>query len=122
MGTMKKDLIGGLPMPGLDMAMFLRPQVRMAEALLKQNVEVLDFLKVRFERDRALMGELAKAADPQEAMAIWSGFWQGALGDYASETNKLAAAVTEIAEQAVRTATEEGAALTKVMTPVTKAD
>ncbi|MBW0157208.1 phasin family protein [Sedimentimonas flavescens] len=104
-------MAGCMPTPSVDMSMFLRPQARMAEALLKQNIETLDFLKTRFERDRSMLADLADAKDPNEAMALWTTFWQRMLSDYSTETNKLAASVTEIAEQAVRTATEEGNAI-----------
>lgn len=104
-------MAGCMAVPGLDFGMFLRPQVQLAEAMLKQNIETLDFLKTRFERDRLMLAKLAQTQDPAQAMELWTGFWQAMLSDYAGETNKLAASVTEIAEQAVRTATEEGEAL-----------
>lgn len=91
--------------------MFMKPQARMAESMLKHNIEILEFLKARFERDREMLDELADAGSPAEAMAMWQGFWQKMLTDYSVETNKLAASATEIAEQAIRTATEEGAAM-----------
>jgi len=103
-------MMGGMAVPGLDFGMFLRPQVQLAEAMLKQNIETLDFLKTRFERDRLMLAKLAETQDPAQAMELWAGFWQAMLSDYAGETNKLAASITEIAEQAVRTATEEGEA------------
>ncbi len=104
-------MAGCMAVPDLDFGMFLRPQVQLAEAMLKQNIETLDFLKTRFERDRLMLEKLAQTQDPTQAMELWTGFWQAMLSDYAGETNKLAASVTEIAEQAVRTATEEGEAL-----------
>ncbi|MFC5738739.1 phasin family protein [Sinirhodobacter huangdaonensis] len=91
--------------------MFMKPQARMAESLLKHNIEMLEFLKARFERDREMLDELADAGSPAEAMAMWQGFWQKMLTDYSVETNKLAASATEIAEQAIRAATEEGEAM-----------
>ena len=107
--------------PALDgFSMFMRPQARMAEALLKQNIETLDFLKTRFERDRAMLADLAQIDDPAKAMDLWSSFWQRMMSDYSTETTKLAASVTEIAEQAVRTATEEGEALMTVVNPSEK--
>lgn len=99
------------PQPFEGWATFFAPQARMAEAMLKQNIEMLDFLKARFERDRAMLEDLANATDPADATALWQDFWQRMLTDYSVETNKLAASATEIAEQALRTATEEGEAL-----------
>lgn len=111
-------MAGCMPLPTFDgVSMFVRPQARMAEALIKQNIETLDFLKTRFERDRAMLGELAAVEDATEAMSLWTTFWQRMLSDYATETNKLAASVTEIAEQALRSASEEGTALMAAVSP-----
>ena len=71
--------------------MFMKPQARMAESLLKHNIEMLEFLKARFERDREMLDELADAGSAAEAMAMWQGFWQKMLTDYSVETNMLAA-------------------------------
>ena len=107
-------MAGCLATPTMDFGMFLRPQFHLAEAMLKQNIEMLDFLKTRVERDRLMLAKLAAMQDPAQAMELWTGFWQAMLSDYAGETNKLAASVAGIAEQAVRTATEEGEALMAV--------
>lgn len=115
--TMKKTTpMSGMPafpnLPSVDgWAMFFKPQARMAEAMIKQNIEMLEFLKARFERDRLMLEDLANAKDQTAAMGLWQDFWQRMLSDYSVETNKLAASATEIAEQAIRTASEEGAAL-----------
>lgn len=108
----KTEMFGGMQMPSLDgWSTFIKPQAKMAEALIKQNIETLEFLKTRFEKDREVLESLSEAADATEAMGIWQGFWQRMLTDYSAETNKLATSATEIAEQAIRSATEEGAAL-----------
>ncbi|MBZ4022980.1 hypothetical protein CKO11_10970 [Rhodobacter sp. TJ_12] len=98
-------------------SMVFAPQARMAEAMLGQNIEMLDFLKARFERDKAMLGELARAKDPMEAAKLWQDFWSRMFTDYSVETTKLAAHAGEIAETALRSATEESAAL---MTMATK--
>ncbi|MFD2175300.1 hypothetical protein [Rhodobacter lacus] len=92
-------------------SMFFAPQARMAEAMLGQNIEMLDFLKARFERDKLMLADLAKVDDPAEAMRIWQDFWGRLFTDYSVETTKLAAHAGEIAETALRSATEEGAAM-----------
>lgn len=100
--------------------MFFAPQARMAEALIKHNIEMLEFLKTRFERDRALLDDLAKARSQAEAGQLWQEFWGRMLSDYSSETNKLAASASEIAETALRSASEEGAALVAAARPEPK--
>lgn len=85
-----------------------RLQGKMADAALRQNIETLDFLKARFEKDRELLTELAQSKEPSAAMSIWSEFWQGAMADYSSETGKLFAMMAAITDEAMKTATEEG--------------
>ena len=106
------EMFGAMQMPSMDgWSMFFKPQAKMAEAMINQNIEMLEFLKTRFEKDRAMLETLSDAATPVEAMTLWQGFWQKMLTDYSAETNKLATSVSAIAEQAIRSASEEGAAL-----------
>jgi hypothetical protein len=95
----------------------VKPQAMMMEAMLRQNIEALDFLRARLEGDRQLVARLAQAKDPTEAMSLWSEFLQRMMTDYSSETTRLAASATEIAEKAVRAATEEGATLAEALKP-----
>ena len=102
---------------GDAMATFLRPQARMMEAMMAQNIEALDFVRTRFETDRAMMAQLAETAEPSAVMGLWSDFWQRMLADYTTETGKLASSMSSIAEQALKSAGEEGKALTDAMAP-----
>lgn len=107
-------------MPGASntaVSALIRPQAKMMEALLKQNIEVLAFLRSRYERDLGLVSRMADATESGEVMSLWSEFWQRTLADYGTETNKLAASVSEIAQQAVRSATEEAAAVSATIKP-----
>ncbi|SEM63812.1 Phasin protein [Gemmobacter aquatilis] len=107
-------------MPGASTAAvsaLIRPQAKMMEALLKQNIEVLAFMRARYERDLGLVSRMADATESGEVMSLWSEFWQRTLADYGTETNKLAASVSEIAQQAVRSATEEAAAVGATIKP-----
>lgn len=97
---------------GLDaLGKMMRPQMALAQAMLDHNIETLDFLKARFERDREMLGALAKTADPMQAASLWSEFWQRTASDYAMESAKLSASLQTITQQALHSATEEGAAL-----------
>lgn len=104
-------LLAGVPAP--DWAAMLQPQTRMAEAMLHHNIEMLDFVRARLERDREFLGVVSKAGTPAEAMGLWQGFWQKMIADYASETDKLAASAARLSEEAVRGVTEAGSALIK---------
>ncbi len=115
-----KGFTDALPdMSATNWAMFVKPQARMAEAMLKHNIETLEFLRARLVRDREFLGTLSKAETPTEAIGLWQGFWQKMMADYASETDKLASSVATLAEEAIRSASEEGVAM---MTPKAKSD
>jgi hypothetical protein len=111
----KTGMMGGLAATegaGLDaLGKMIRPQMAMAQAVLDYNIETLDFLKARFERDREMLGELAKTVDPMQAASLWSEFWQRTASDYAMESAKLSTSLQTITQQAVQTASEESEAL-----------
>ena len=72
-------------MPGASntaVSALIRPQAKMMEALLKQNIEVLAFLRSRYERDLGLVSRMADATESGEVMSLWSEFWQRTLADY----------------------------------------
>lgn len=83
------------------MAMLMGPQLRMAEAMLTQQIELLDFLKSRFERDRKMLSDLSRTKDPNTAMSLWGDFWQSAMSDYAMESSKLMASMQGVGEAAI---------------------
>ncbi len=90
---------------GGGMTAMMRTQAKMMDAVLKQNIEMLDFLKARYENDRAFFATLAGAGNPNEALAAWNGFWSKALKDYSNEAGKLgslAAATTEQMLEGIR--------------------
>lgn len=97
-------------LPGANWALMVKPQARLAEAMLRHNIETLEFLKARCERDKEFLGTIARAETPTEAISLWQGFWQKMLADYAAETDKLAASAAKLTEEAIRSATEDGAA------------
>ncbi|MCB2115423.1 MAG: phasin family protein [Rhodobacteraceae bacterium] len=85
----------------------VRAQARMMDAVLKQNIEVLDFLKQRYEKDRALFSSLATIENPNDIMTVWSGFWQKAMSDYSNEAGKLGALAAATTEQMLSSAGAE---------------
>lgn len=91
-----------------DWTALVKPQARVAEAMLRHNIEALEFLKARCERDRDFLASLGRAETPTEAIGLWQGFWQKMLADYAAETDKLAASAAALAQETIRSATEGG--------------
>ncbi|MDV7269920.1 hypothetical protein RYZ20_03295 [Thioclava sp. A2] len=103
---------------GLEtLARMMRPQMAFASALIDYNLETLDFLRTRFERDKEMLGQIGKTLDPVQAASLWSEFWQRAASDYSVESSKLATALQSISQQAVRTMAEEGEALAGAVSP-----
>ncbi|MFT3689175.1 phasin family protein [Paenirhodobacter sp.] len=92
------------PLP--DWTALVKPQARVAEAMLRHNIETLEFLKARCERDRDFLAALGRAESPTDAIGLWQGFWQKMLADYASETDKLAASAATLAQETIRSATD----------------
>lgn len=93
------------------MATIVKAQARMMDSIMRQNIEALDFMKARFEKDRAMMAELAEAHDPAEAMKRMQEFWNRSVKDYADEAGKMGAYTAATAEQIVEGVAEEAAAL-----------
>lgn len=93
------------------MTALMRAQAKMMDSVLKQNIETLDFLKVRFEKDRAIFNSLAEADDPTKAMQLMQDFWNRSVKDYTDEAGKIGALAAAAAEQIVEGMTEEAKAL-----------
>lgn len=89
----------------------MRAQATMMDSLLKQNIEVLDFLKGRYEKDRAMLSALTKVENPNDALSIWSGFWSNTMSDYTNEAGKLSAYAAAATEQMIEGVTEEAKAM-----------
>lgn len=89
----------------------LRAQARMMDSILRQNIEVLDFLRTRFEKDRAIFNDLAANTDPARAIELLQSFWNRSLSDYADEAGKLGALTAATAEQIAEGIAEEATAL-----------
>lgn len=106
--AVRKKVMGAEPAHD-GMNPLVAPQIRMAEALLQQQIDFLDFLKTRFESDRKMLGELAHSGDPYAAMSLWSEFWQNAATDYATESAKLSAAMQGVATAALSGLSEDDA-------------
>ena len=99
------------------MTTMTRMQGHMFDTIMRQNIEVLDFLKARFERDRSLMTELTKTEDPGKASKLWSDFMQQAMSDYSEETGKLTGMMAELTADAVKRLNDEAYAAMKAAQP-----
>ncbi|MCB2110501.1 MAG: phasin family protein [Defluviimonas sp.] len=94
-----ESFMGGKDLTGGGVVAALNAQAKAMDAVLRQNIELLDFLKTRYEKDRALLAQFADADTPGEMMTLWSSFWSRAMTDYANEAGKLGALGAATAEQ-----------------------
>ena len=110
--TSKTSLFTGDPAHlGDMMTSILRAQAHMMDSILKQNIETLDFLKARFEKDRVIFNQLAASTDPAQAMELVHSFWNRSVKDYTDEAGKLGALAAVTAEQLAVGIAEEATAL-----------
>ena len=84
------------------MTTVVKMQGHMFDALMKQNIEMLDFVRTRFERDRALVAKIAATEDPVESQRLLGEFWQKAVSDYTDESGKMTGMVAELTSDAAR--------------------
>lgn len=89
----------------------IRAQARMMDAVLRQNIEALDFLKKRFEQDRALLETIAQSGAGPDATAAWTDFWKRAMSDYQSEMGRMGAFAAATTEQMIEGLTAEAKAM-----------
>jgi hypothetical protein len=93
------------------MTAIMRAQARMMDSILRQNIEALDFMKARFEKDREIVNRLAETGDPARAMELMQDFWTRSVSDYADEAGKLGALAAAATEQVTEALTDEAKAL-----------
>ncbi len=91
----------------------LRSQAKVMDSVLQQNIEVLDFFRRRYEKDRKALSSLMTAEDPSVAMNVWSEFWSGAMSDYSEEASKLSALAASTSDQIVEGVAEETRAMAR---------
>ena len=88
----------------------LRAQQNVMRHALEWQIEALDFLMHRYEKDVRFMGEVARTTTPGDAFAKYAGFLQETFEDYSKEalkvTNRGAEEVSEAVEE-LRHETEE---------------
>ncbi|MCW2305904.1 phasin family protein [Rhodobium gokarnense] len=106
-------MAAGMPAAFLPEAMstglvaMARTQSRLATTAIDTNVEVLDFLRNRLQKDRDLIDEIADCKDAMEMMDAWLGFWSEAFTGYTDEFTKVAFANVKTASDAVQEISRE---------------
>ena len=76
-----------------------RLQANAMKAALRYNVEALDFVKHRVEKDIKLFDDLSSSDGLKDAFDVYAGFMEGALAEYSGETGKFATLGSKIASE-----------------------
>ena len=76
-----------------------RLQAHVFNSCMKCNIEMLDFLKHRFEQDMKLVEEVTCCQDSDKVVKTCMDFWECAVSEYSSEAGKLAAMNSQAAGQ-----------------------
>jgi len=76
-----------------------RMQAQLFNNCMKYNIEVLNFLKHRFEQDMKLVESVTKTEDSGKAFKAYMNFWQSAVREYTDEAGKLAAINNDVASK-----------------------
>jgi hypothetical protein len=109
-----------MEMPGREfMLTAARVQAQAAKAVLRYQIEMLDFVRHRCEQDIKLVDDLVKGDALDDAFDVYSSFLQQAASDYTDEAGKVAAIGSKLAAEsakeartAARTVIEDAAAAT----------
>ncbi|QDZ01357.1 phasin family protein [Nitratireductor mangrovi] len=86
-----------------------RLQAHGFKAMMRYQIEMLDFLKHRFEQDVKLVDDLVSSSEFNDAFDVCSDFFQNAAIEYSEEMGKVASIGSKLASEAasrVRTETE----------------
>ncbi|MDN2579698.1 phasin family protein [Aquibium sp. ELW1220] len=76
-----------------------RLQANAVKAALRYNVEALDFVKHRVEKDIKLFDDLSSSDGLKDAFDVYAGFMEGAFAEYSGETSKFASLGSKIASE-----------------------
>mgnify|MGYP000432718621 CR=1 FL=1 len=124
MPALKKDRTAPLstlpPVAGASgLAQLAKFQIGSWKAMLKWQVESLDFLKHRCEQDIRFIDELMQTPEPGEMLSTYSCFLQNALDDYSREAVKAAHMSNRMVNDAARDFRHQAEALSEDMMAAT---
>lgn len=94
-----------LPMIGNGQKMFLaatRFQVGAYKAAMRYQIEMLNFLRHRFEQDVKLAEDLVASDELSDAFDAISNFFQNATTEYTAEASKMASIGSKLSSETAR--------------------
>lgn len=90
------------PMAGQGRTMLhlaARNNAKMFKAMMRYQIETLDFLKRRYEQDLKLVDDLVASEESGDAFDVLSVFWRNAASEYAIEAGRVARIGSRIAAE-----------------------
>lgn len=87
-----------------------RLQAHAFKAAMRYQIELLTFVKHRYEQDLKLADDLLASTELNDAFDVWRGFMERAATDYAAEASKVASISSRIATSTVKEARKEAEA------------
>jgi hypothetical protein len=79
-----------------------RLQAQAYRAVMRYQIEMLDFLKHRFERDVKFLDDLAASAELHDTFDVMTNFIQNAATEYAAEAGKVATIGSKLSSETAR--------------------
>lgn len=79
-----------------------RMQAQGFKAMMRYQIELLSFLKHRFEQDLKFVGDLASSSEFNDTFDVVADFMQNVTTDYAAETGKMATIGSTLASETAR--------------------
>lgn len=84
-----------------------RLQAQGFRAMMRYQIELLNFLKQRFEQDVKFVDDLASSHEFNDAFDVVSDFMQNATTEYAAEAGKIATIGSRLASETARRMREQ---------------
>ena len=85
-------------------------------AMMRYPIEVLGFLRHRYEQDVKLVDDLIATEDVKNALDVYAGFFEKAVADYSTEAGKVATMSSELASEAGKRMEKEANTIAKEVT------
>lgn len=92
-----------------------RLQAHAFKATMRYQIEMLDFLKHRYEQDIKLAESLVESTQYGDTLDVCSDFYQTAMSEYSSEAGKVANIGSKLASETTREIRREAETITEDM-------
>ena len=98
-----------------------RGHAQVFKAMMRYQLETLDFLKRRYEQDLKLVEDLAATEETGDSFDVLAAFWRNAASEYAIEAGRVARIGSRIAAETAGQVRKEAESTVKDMAAQTVA-